>query len=680
MVNKKLKPGTPVMKIIYLQFILFVLFAMGTAVQAQNIPLLDRELFFGNPAIEDGQLSPDGRWLSFKREYNGIMNIWVKAAGEPFEQARPLTDSPRPLYGYFWTYDGKYILYVKDKDGDENINVYAVDPAAKMEDGKIPESRNLTPKEDVQARIFSVSQNNPDLLAIGLNDRDKAWHDLYELRISTGKLELIHENTDRIVDYDFDWNDTLRLLSRTAEDGSTTLLRNDGDGKLTPIYETTVSESAYVAGWNADNSRFYLVTNKGELNLSTLFLMDPVSGAATRLESDPNNRVDFGGLMLDRNTRKIIATSYTDDKTRYHWQDATWESNYKFLQKKFPGREIGFQSSTRDYSKLLVATTGDRYAAEAWLFDASTRELVHQYTPRPELKEIEEHLAAMKPIAYRSSDGLEIPGYLTIPQGKKGKDLPLVVLVHGGPKGPRDYWGYDPEVQFLANRGYAVLQPNYRASGGYGKKFLNAGDGQWGRLMQDDLTWGVKHLISQGLVDPDRVAIMGGSYGGYAALAGLAFTPDLYACGISIVGPSNLFTLLESIPPYWEAARAHFHAMVGDPDTEEGRELIRQASPLFHASAIRKPLLIVQGANDPRVKRAESDQIVAALREKGRQVSYLLAEDEGHGYAKPVNRMAMYAETEKFLAGILGGRHQKDMPAEIAARLEEMRVDLQAMD
>lgn len=664
------------MKAFPLISILLALFMMQPDSRAQDTPILDRELFFGNPQISSGQLSPDGKLISFMKAYNGIMNIWVKKFDEPFEQARPLTDSPRPLYGYFWTEDGKYILYVKDKDGDENINVYAVDPYAEPPAGaEVPESRNLTPLNEVTAQIFHVSQKNPDLLWVGLNDRDKAWHDLYQLRVSTGELTLVYENKDRITGYDFDWDDNLRLLSRTDEKGNTTLLRKDGD-KLTPIYETLVTESASVQGWDAKNENFYLVTNKGDLNLLTLYLMNPNTLEMKLLESDPEGRVDFGSLRLDRNTRAIISTSYTDDRDRYYWKDKNWEANYKFLKEKFPGREVDFASSTNDYSKFLVSVYGDRYAADAWFFNATTKELIHQYTPRPELKAVEQHLAPMQPVRYRSSDGLEIPGYLTVPVGKEAKNLPTIVLVHGGPKGPRDTWGYDPEAQFLANRGYAVLQPNFRASGGYGKAFLNAGDLQWGKLMQDDITWGVKYLVEQGIADPQRVGIMGGSYGGYATLAGLAFTPDVYACGVDIVGPSNLFTLLDSIPAYWEAGRAFLYGMTGDPNTEEGRQRIREASPLFSADKIKKPLLIIQGANDPRVKKAEADQIVIALRDRGHYVSYLLAEDEGHGFAKPVNRMAMYAEVEQFLAQQLGGRYQAEMPDEVARRLAELRVDI----
>jgi dipeptidyl aminopeptidase/acylaminoacyl peptidase len=643
-------------------------------IQAQEPPLIDRELFFGNPEISGGQLSPDGKWISFMKEYDGIMNIWVKSFDEPFENARPLTDSQRPLYGYSWSEDGKYILYVKDKDGDENINIFAVDPMSTPANG-VPESRNLTPMDEVTAQIYMVSRKDPDLLMIGLNDRDKAWHDLYSLKISTGQLKMIYENKDRITNYDFDWNEDLRVLYTTDEKGNTKFLYKEGD-KLTPIYETSVTEQAYISNWNKDNTKIYLISNKEDSDLSSLYELDPKTKKITKIESDPKGKVDIDGVSMDRNTHKIISTSYTADKTEYYWKDKTWEKNYNFLKNKFPGREVDFSSSTKDYSKFLITVWGDKYASETYFFDTKTKELILQYTPRPELKKVEKYLAEMQPVQYKSSDGLEIPGYLTLPVASSGKNLPVVVLVHGGPKGPRDYWGFNSYVQFLANRGYAVLQPNFRASGGYGKKFLNAGDLQWGKLMQDDITWGVKYLIDKGIADKNRIAIMGGSYGGYATLAGLAFTPELYAAGVDIVGPSNIFTLLESVPAYWEAAKAFLYGMTGDPNTEEGAKRIREASPLFSVDKITKPLLIIQGANDPRVKQAESDQIVIALRDKGKKVNYLLADDEGHGFAKPVNNMAMIAEIEKFLSEVIGGRYQKDMPQDVADRLKEITVDI----
>ncbi|MBK6364830.1 MAG: prolyl oligopeptidase family serine peptidase [Saprospiraceae bacterium] len=661
------------MRILILSFLMM----MAGMTYAQKTPLLDRDLFFGNPEITGGQLSPDGKWISFMKAHKGIMNVWVKKFDEAFDKAKPLTDSQRPLYGYFWTDDSKYILYVKDKDGDENINIFAVDPmaSANAETG-VPESRNLTPLKEVTAQIYDVSRLNPDIMMIGLNDRDKAWHDLYQLKISTGELTLMYQNNDRITSYDFDWDEKLRVLSRTDEKGNTVFLRVDENKQLTPIYETTVTEQAYISNWNEDNSQFYLVSNVGELDKSTLFLMDPKTTKKVKIESDPENKVDFGGLRMDRHTRKIIGTSYTLDKTKYSWNDKRWEEMYKFLCSKFPGREVNFQSATKDYSKFLIATGGDKYASEAYFYDAKTKKLIHQYTPRPKLKEVEKHLAEMTPVSYKSKDGLEIPAYLTLPAGMEAKNLPVVVLVHGGPKGPRDYWGYNAEVQFLANRGYAVLQPNFRASGGYGKKFLNAGDLQWGKLMQDDITYGVQYLINKGIADKNRIAIMGGSYGGYATLAGLAFTPDLYACGVDIVGPSNIFTLLESVPAYWEAGRAFLYGMVGDPNTEEGKKLIREASPLFSADKIVKPLLIIQGANDPRVKQAEADQIVIALRDKGKKVDYLLAKDEGHGFAKPLNKKAMYAHAEKFLSEVIKGRYQEDMPTDVKETLQKLMVDV----
>lgn len=642
-------------------------------------PIIDRKIFFGNPKIVSASLSPDSKWITFLKEYNGIMNIWIKNFDDAFENAIPLTDSTRPLSGYFWTKDNKYIIYAKDNDGDENTNVYLINPFT-AEKNKLPQAINLTPQKNVKAYIYKVSYNNPDVIMIGLNDRDKAWHDLYKLTISTRKLEKLFINTNRISGYVFDWDDNLQILYRTDEKGNTEFLKIDKNGKLDKIYEVSVNEQADIVAWNKDNTKAYIETNKGILNLSELYLFDINSLKLTKVESDPENKVDFGGILFNLNTRDMIYTSYIADKIRYYWKDKKWEEYYNYLTNKFPNREVSFASSDKDYSKFLVSVGGDKYAYETYLFDPNAKDnekLIYQYTSRPELKEIEQYLSSMNSISYKSSDGLEISGYLTIPAGKKALDLPLVVFVHGGPKGPRDFWGYNPTVQFLANRGYAVLQPNYRASGGFGKKFLNAGDLQWGKLMQDDITWGVKYLIDQGIVNKNKVVIMGGSYGGYATLAGLAFTPDVYVAGVDIVGPSNLFTLLDSVPPYWEAGRAFLYAMIGDPNTPEGKQRIQESSPLFSVNNINKPLLIVQGANDPRVKQAESDQIVIALRNKGKQVTYILADDEGHGYANPINKMAMYAEIEKFLANILDERYQQYMPTDVQKRLKELTVDVE---
>lgn len=651
---------------------------LSTVIKEEKVPVIDREIFFGNPEILSGKLSPDGVWIAFAKAYNGIMNIWVKKTEESFENARPLTDSKRPLTTFYWTSDSKYLVFVKDHDGDENLNIFAVSPYDKVNEGELPTTRNLTPFKNVASRIYKINDKDPDTMMIGLNDRDKSWYDLYKLRVSDGELKLIYENKDRIAFYDYDWNDDLRILYKKDENGSTTLLFKKDDG-LVPIYQFDNSETVYTIEFNEENSKFYLVSNKGDVNLTTLYLFDPETKEAEKIESDPNNRVNINKVWINRLNKKIISTIYIDDKMEYNWHDKELEKLYTYLESKFPDREISFTSYTKDYTKLLIAITADKYAPEVYLFNTKTKELIFQYTPLKELKNLEKYLSPMKPIRYKSSDGLEIPGYLTIPYGFKPQNLPLVVIPHGGPKGFRDYWEFNPVVQFLANRGYAVFQPNFRASGGYGKFFQNAGDLEWGKLMQDDITWGVKYLIEEGIADSEKVVIFGGSYGGYAALAGLAFTPDLYAAGISVCGPSNLFTLLKSIPPYWESLKASFYASVGNPDTEEGKAILKKASPLFSVDKMNKPLLVAQGANDPRVKQVESDQIVIALRDKGKKVRYLLADDEGHGFHKPINNMAKFVEIENFLSEILGGRCQKDMPDEVAKRLKEITVDISAL-
>lgn len=640
-----------------------------------EVPLIDRDIFFDNAEVSSGSLSPDGKHIAFLKEYEDAMNVYVKGINDDFDDAKMLTNSKTSILGFFWTYDSKYIIFANDNEGDENLSIFAVDPKAHAE-GQVPPSRNLTPQENSTARLYAVSRKDPNIIMLGLNDRDESWHDLYKLNIATGELELQFENNERITGWDFDWDENARFAYRTDENGFSQILAVDENNEFTQIYETNSQESAYVAAWNKDNTKAYLVSNKGDVNLTTLYLMDPADGSVTKVESDPLGKVDFGGARFNRNTREMLYTAYTDDKTRRYFKDDETKEIFAFLEKEFPNREIGISSSTKNYEKMLIALSGDRYATDVYLFDTETKELTFQYTPKPQLKEVERYLAPMVPISYKSSDGLEIPAYLTVPVGMEGKNLPVVVFVHGGPKGPRDYWGYSPAIQFLANRGYAVLQPNFRASGGYGKEFLNAGDREWGKLMQDDITWGVKHLIKEGIADKDRVAIMGGSYGGYATLAGLTFTPEVYACGVDLFGPSNLYTLLESIPPYWEAGRMMLYEMTGNPETEEGKKLIEEASPLFHVDEIKKPLLIFQGANDPRVKKAESDQIVIAMRNNGQDVQYLLAADEGHGLRNPLNRLALFAKTEMFLAEHIGGRYQESMDDEVSEKLDELTVDI----
>lgn len=651
-----------------------VLSAASIAVSAQAPPLIDRELIFGNPEYAGAQISPDGKYISFVKPLEGTMNVWVKGFDEPFEAARPMTnDQTRPVRQYFWSRDGKYILFVQDKGGDENFNVYAVNPADKPATGSpVPPARNLTDAKGVRAMIQNVPESDPDAIYVGINDRDKAWHDLYKVKISTGERTLVSENKDRYQGMIFDNADKLRLASRSAQNGDTEILKIGADGKATKIYDCNVFETCSPIRFHKDNKQVYMQTNKGSSDLTELVLMDAETGAVTKVESDPLGKVDFNDAWFSDKTDELEATTYEDDRERIYFKDKATEKMYKDIKKKLGDREIAFQSSTADESRFIVTSYSDVDPGTVWVYDRKSGNLKTLYQVREKLDR--GSLSPMKAVKYKSSDGLEIPAYLTIPKGSTGKNLPTVLFIHGGPWG-RDSWGYNSYAQFLSNRGYAVLQPNFRASTGYGKKFLNAGNNEWGQKMQDDITWGKKYLVEQGIADPNKVAIMGGSYGGYATLAGVAFTPDEYAAGVAIVAPSNLKTLLESVPPYWESIRTVFYKRMGDPNTPEGLAQMKRQSPLTSADKIKTPLLVVQGANDPRVNKRESDQIVFALQKRNYPVEYLVAPDEGHGFARPVNNMAMIAASEKFLAKHIGGRYQESMTPAVSKRLAEITVD-----
>ena len=645
----------------------------ATAQTGKVAPLIDRELFFGNPEISGAQISPDGRYVSFLKPYKDTRNIWVKRTSDPYSAAKLITnDIKRPVTQYFWSRDGKYILFVQDQGGDENFNVYAVDPASSPAAGQeVPTARNLTEAKGVRAAIYDVPKNNPDIMYVGINDRDKAWHDLYRVTISTGQRELMRQNTERIAGWVFDNTGQLRLAVRTTDKGDTEILRVDPSG-FTQVYSCSVFETCNPIRFDKTNTKVYMETNKGDADLTRLVLFDPVTKTEQLVESDPMNRVDFGNATFSDVTNELVATAYVDDRARIYWKNADWRKDYQIIKSKLPDKELNVGSTTNDERIWMIVANSDREPGERYLFDRNTKKLTFQYRVFDKLPR--EALAQVKPISYTSTDGLTIPAYLTLPVGVNPKNLPLVVYVHGGPWG-RDTWGYSPIPQFLANRGYAVLQPNFRASTGFGKKFLNAGNNEWGQKMQDDISNGVRYLIAQGIADPKRVGIMGGSYGGYATLAGLAFTPDLYAAGVSIVGPSNLLTLLNSIPPYWESIRTIFNERMGNPNTAEGKAQLVRQSPLNSAGRIKAPLLVIQGANDPRVNRAESEQIVVALRDRGFPVEYILAPDEGHGFARPINNLVLFTTAEKFLAKHLGGRYQESMTPAITARLAELTVD-----
>ncbi|MGH9906201.1 MAG: S9 family peptidase, partial [Pyrinomonadaceae bacterium] len=652
--------------------------AASVSAQSGLPPLIDRELFFGDPEIANAQISPDGKFIAFVKPFKGTRNVWVKKTEAPFDSAKPVTaDTTRPIPAYFWSRDGKYILFVQDKAGDENYLVYAVNPADSPAAGQeVPAARNLTDLKGVRAQIVNVPRTEPDAIYVALNDRDKAWHDLYKVKISTGERTLVRQNTERIVAWTFDLKDQLRIATRVADNGDTEVLRVD-DKAFTKVYSCNVFENCGPVRYHKDGERVYFITNKGaSLDLTQLTLFNPVTGKEEKVESDPMNRVDLGDTAFSEVTDELILTSYEDERNRLYWKDKSFEADYKLIQKKVPGKEIGLGSSTKDERLWLLTAYSDTEPGERYLFDRQTKKLTLQYRVREKLNR--DYLAPMKAVRFKSSDGLEIPAFLTLPKGVPAKNLPVVMHPHGGPWA-RDTWGYDTFAQFFANRGYAVLQPNFRGSTGYGKKFIDAGNKQWGDKMQDDITWGVKYLVAEGIADPKRVGIMGGSYGGYATLAGVTFTPDLYAAAVDYVGPSSLLTLLENIPPYWEAARQLFYQRMGDPTTPEGKAQLERQSPINHATKIKTPLLVVQGANDPRVTKRESDQIVIALRDRGFPVEYINAPDEGHGFARPINNMAMIASAEKFLAKFLNGRFQEDTKPEVATRLKEITVDVKTV-
>jgi dipeptidyl aminopeptidase/acylaminoacyl peptidase len=654
---------------------LLALLAAPARAAAQQPPLIDRELFFGDPEIAGAQISPDGRFISFRKPYRGVMNIWVKRTAEPFDAAKPMTaDTTRPVPGYFWSQDSRYLLYVQDKGGNENYHIYLVDPAAPPEDATgVPPARDLTPYGAIQARINSVPRKTPNTIVVSMNDRDPQWHDVYRLDLTTGERTLVMENKDRVAGFFTDRDGNIRLGTRIKDDGGTEILRVDS-GAFAPVYDCSNEETCGPVRVHKDGRHVYLITNKGaDVNLSRLTLFDPQTASLELVESDPEGQVDFGGAAFSDVTGDLLATVYVGDRVRIYPQTEEFARDLERIRAALPDGELGFGARTSDERYLIITVSRDVDPGAAYLYDDEAGTATLLYRSRPNLPS--EHLAFSKPVRYPARDGLTIPAYLTLPRGVEPNHLPTVILPHGGPWA-RDSWGYDPYAQFLANRGYAVLQPNFRGSTGYGKSFLNAGNKQWGiGSMQHDISDGVAYLVKEGIAHPERVAIFGGSYGGYATLAGLAFTPELYSAGVSYVGPSNLLTLLASIPPYWAPVKKIFNVRLGNPDDPADLELLKKMSPINAADRIQVPLLVIQGANDPRVNKAESEQIVVSLRDRGHAVEYLLAPDEGHGFAGRENRLAIAAAMEKFFAKHLGGRCQETMPDDIAAKLAALTVD-----
>ena len=612
--------------------------------EAPAVPLIPREILFGNPTRVSPRLSPDGERLAFLAPKDGVLNVWAgpvgsRVDGGDFEAVTD--DRKRGIRLFFWAEDGRHLIYLQDEGGDENWRIHAVDPSTK-------EDRDLTPFEGVQAQLIEKSRHFPDALIVALNRENPELHDAYRLTVSTGDLDLVAKNPGNVVGWVADRDFEVRAAQAATPDGGAELLLREGEGWRTLIsWDKEDALSSGPIGFAEDPGEMYLLDSRGA-NAARLVLMDLSSGEPEVLVEDP--RYDVSGAVVHPETHAVQAAAVQRARTEWVVLDDAVRDDFEALGSLGRG---DFSITSRDHSddNWLVALDSDGGGGSYFAYDRRAKKGEHLFDARPDLSDYA--LAEMEPISFASRDGLRIEGYLTLPPGAGRQNLPTVLNVHGGPWA-RDGWGYDPEAQWFANRGYACLQVNFRGSTGYGKEFLNAGNREWGGRMHDDLVDAVGWAVEKGVADPERVAIYGGSYGGYAALVGATFTPDLFRCAVDIVGPSNIITLIESVPPYWKPLLATFTERVGNPASEP--DFLKSRSPLFFVDRIKIPILIAQGANDPRVKQAESEQIVSAMKERGIDHEYLLFEDEGHGFARPENRLRFYAAAEEFLARHLGGR------------------------
>ena len=616
-------------------------FAMSAACAFAAVPpLLPMEDFFRNPTNAAFSISPDGTKLAFARPWEHRMNVYVRDLATGNEK-RITSATERDIAGFFWKGSGK-IVYAQDSGGDENFHVYITDIDSL-------EARDLTPFEKVKAGVLDDLEDAPIHMLIEMNRRNPEVFDVYRCNILTGELELVGENPGNITGWMTDHDGKLRAAVQTDGVNETLLYRTDESQDFHQLITTNFKETFSPVMFAYDNKIMYVVSNLSS-DKTAIYTFDPETNKTLDLVFR-HDEVDVGSLMHSKKRKVITGVTYTTDRRHYKFFDAEREELQKKLDAFFPEVEAVVADVDDNERKVIVRTYSDRTRGAYYLFDRKDESMSKLADLSPWLKA--DQMAPMTAITFPSRDGLKIHGYITLPVGVGAKNLPLVVIPHGGPSA-RDGWGFDSEVQFLANRGIAVLQVNFRGSTGYGKSFWLAGFKQWGRKMQDDVTDGVQWAVNEGIADRSRLAIYGGSYGGYSALAGAAFTPYLYACAVSYVGPSNLFTLLESIPPYWKPFIDMEYEMIGDPVKD--KDLLTEISPVFHAENIRIPLFIAQGANDPRVNKAESEQIVDAVRRTGKDVVYMVKDNEGHGFHNEENRFDFYRELEEFFRNHLGSR------------------------
>lgn len=614
--------------------------------------MIPRQVLFGNPEKSMARISPDGEYLSYLAPVEGVLNVWITAVEDP-DSARPITnDEERGIRHYDWTYDGQHILYYQDAKGDEDWHVYATNIAT-------GETRDLTPFEKVNSQILSVNEKTPNEILIGINNRNPQLHDVYRIALSTGERILVEENPG-FVSYLFDNDDRTRFAMTFSPTGGQEVLQRDENNQWQPFLEVpnTDALTTYLTGFDKSNQILYMIDSR-KRNTAALFTLDLASSKQAMVAED--GRADVGGMLVHPTEKHMQAVSFTYDRNHWHVLDPAIQEDMDYLHSVEDG-ELSITSRTLDDRLWTAAYVLDNGPVKYYLYDRTRKRATYLFSNRTDLDEYQ--LARMHSLTIKSRDEWNLVSYLTLPPDSVSNDdarpnnpVPLVLLVHGGPWG-RDFWGYDPHHQWLSNRGYAVLSVNFRGSTGFGKEFTNAGNGEWAGKMHDDLIDAVNWAIREKITQRDQVAIMGGSYGGYATLVGLTFTPETFVCGVDIVGPSNLVTLLQNVPPYWVPILPMMKDRVGDWTTEEGQKSLLAKSPLARVDQIQRPLLIGQGANDPRVKQVESDQIVEAMKQKNIPVTYVLYPDEGHGFARPENRLSFYAVAEAFLSEHLGGRFE----------------------
>ena len=617
----------------------------------ETAPKIALEDFFKNPEKTSYQISPDGSYYSYLAPYESRKNIYVENI-ESGETKRVTSQTDRDIAGYFWA-NNEQLVFMRDDGGNENWYLVATDV-------NTGEEKPLTKMEGVRSQIIDDLEDIPEEMIIGLNKRNPQVFDPYRLNLTTGEMTMIAENPGNITGWMTDHNGQLRVANATDGVSTSLLYRDSEDDDFRVVLTTNFKESVSPRFFTFDNKNVYATSNIGR-DKEAAIIFDIANGKELE-ELYENENNDVNGISYSRKRKVITAARYTAEKQQRHFFDEETKKTFERLQNELEGYEVAITSSTREEDKYIIRTYSDRSLGAYYLYDKTSDELRHIADVSPWINE--ENMATMKPIKYQSRDGLTIHGYLTLPKGMEdAKNLPVVVNVHGGPWA-RDNWGFNPEVQFLANRGYAVIQMNFRGSTTYGRKFWESSFDQWGLSMQEDVQDGALWLIDQGIADPKRIAIYGGSYGGYATLQGLVKDPEFYACGIDYVGVSNLFTFMKTIPPYWAPYLDMMHEMVGDPSVAEDSVRMAATSPALNADKIVAPLFIAQGANDPRVVKSESDQMVEAMKSRGVTVEYMVKDNEGHGFRNEENKFEFYGAMERFLGEHIG--QDKTQPQEVA--------------